>query len=227
VSDRILVIGDGKMGRLVSQLVGERGCELVGMLGPVEMRDPLTRGMADVAIEFTQADAALHNIRACAAIGLPVVSGTTGWDADLDGVGAEVKQAGGALLHAANFSLGVHVFRSIIEAAARHASAAGFSGHIIETHHDRKLDAPSGTAKMLARVAHKAGARDVPITSVRVGHVPGTHEIVYDAPFEQIRLVHEARDRRVFADGALSAARWLIGKRGVFTFDDFVVSLGP
>lgn len=225
MSDRILVIGDGRMGRMVSQLVVERCCELVGMLGPKEMREPLIPGMADVAIEFTQPDAAPHTIRACAAAGIPVVSGTTGWDAELESVARDVEQAGGAFLHAPNFSVGVHVFRAMVEAAARHASAAGFAGHIVETHHERKLDAPSGTAKMLARVARKAGARDVPITSVRVGHVPGTHEIVYDGPFEQIRLVHEARDRRVFADGALAAARWLIGKRGVFTFDQFVSSL--
>jgi 4-hydroxy-tetrahydrodipicolinate reductase len=153
------------------------------------------------------------------------VSGTTGWDADLDGVVAEVKQGNAAFLHAPNFSLGVNMFRRLIEAAAQLAPGAGFAAHLVETHHDRKLDAPSGTAKMLARAAMKAGARDLPITSVRVGSVPGTHELILDAPFEQIRLVHEARDRRVFADGALAAARWLIGKRGVFTFDDFVATL--
>ena len=98
--------------------------------------------------------------------------------------------------------------------------APGFDAHITETHHAAKKDAPSGTAAGLERLAATEWGRAIPITSIRTGSVPGTHEIVFDAPFEQIRLTHEARDRRVFADGALLAARWLIGRRGVFTMRD-------
>jgi len=225
VTARVLVIGDGKMGRAVSQVAVERGCVLVGMFGPHEMSRGVPRGLADVAIEFTQPEAAAANVRACIAAKVPVVSGTTGWDAELDAVREEVTKAGGALLHAPNFSLGVHVFRRLVEAAAKITAKAPFAAHLVETHHAAKLDAPSGTARLLANAAQSAGLGDLPITSIRVGHVPGTHELVLDAPFEQIRLVHEARDRHVFADGAVAAARWLIGKRGVFTFEDYVASL--
>jgi 4-hydroxy-tetrahydrodipicolinate reductase len=103
-------------------------------------------------------------------------------------------------------------------APARH----GFAAHLLETHHAAKKDAPSGTAAMLARVYADAGADPLPTSSVRVGHVPGRHEIIFDGPFEQLRLVHDARDRRVFADGAVVAAEWLArgGRRGVFTLRD-------
>ena len=97
---------------------------------------------------------------------------------------------------------------------------------MIETHHSAKKDAPSGTAGALARTAEAAFGRPLAITSVRVGSVPGTHELIFDAPFEQVRLVHEARDRRVFAEGALVAARWLVGRTGVFGMQD-VLSTPP
>ena len=99
---------------------------------------------------------------------------------------------------------------------------AGFDAHLVETHHTEKKDAPSGTGRLLADRAGAAAGRTVPVTSVRVGQVPGTHELVLDAGFEQVRLVHEARDRRVFAAGALAAARWLVGRTGVFTMDDML-----
>jgi 4-hydroxy-tetrahydrodipicolinate reductase len=135
-----------------------------------------------------------------------------------------VKEAEGAMLWAPNFSLGVHLFAQIAAYAARRIAAAdaGFDFHLIDTHHAAKLDAPSGTARLIAaRVAESSG-RELPITSVRTGSVPGTHEIVFDAPFEQIRLEHVARDRRVFAAGALAAARWIVGRHGVFTLDHFL-----
>ena len=218
---RVLVIGDGKMGRAVAQLAAERGCDVVDMYGPAEMESNIPRGIADVAIEFTQPDAAARNVRACIAAGIAVVSGTTGWDADLDAVREEARRANGAMLHAPNFSIGVALFARLVESAAR-LSAGRFDAHLVETHHAAKLDAPSGTAKMLTRLAGSAAGKDVPVTSIRVGSVPGTHELVLDAAFEQIRLIHEARDRRVFADGAVAAAKWLVGKKGVFTFTDFV-----
>jgi 4-hydroxy-tetrahydrodipicolinate reductase len=98
----------------------------------------------------------------------------------------------------------------------------GFDAHIIDTHHAAKQDAPSGTAKSLEENVAAVWGANIPMTSVRVGSVPGTHEFLFDAPFEQIRLVHTARDRRVFAEGALHAARWLIGKTGVFTMQDVI-----
>jgi 4-hydroxy-tetrahydrodipicolinate reductase len=131
------------------------------------------------------------------------------------------------MLSAPNFSVGVAVFdRVVAEAARLFGRLDGFDAHLIETHHAAKKDAPSGTAGALATTASAALGRAIPVTSVRTGHVPGTHEVVFDAPFEQVRLVHEARDRRVFAEGALVAARWIVGRRGVFTMAD-VLSGSP
>lgn len=224
---RLAVIGTGKMGRLVAALAPELGFELVATLGAERTRGGTTRDAlagADVAVEFTVPGAAAGVVRDCAAAGVPVVSGTTGWDAERAIVEAEVGGSAGALLWAPNFAIGVHLFSHVVAEAARQFEKVRheFDVQLIETHHAQKLDAPSGTARLLAHVAEREGGRAVPITSVRTGHVPGTHEIVFDAAFEQVRLVHEARDRRVFAAGALAAARWLVGKRGVFTLDDFL-----
>ena len=221
---RLAVIGEGRMGRLVAALAPEMGFDVVATLGPARTQGGITLdalGGAEVVVEFTVPGAAAAVVCDCAALGVPVVSGTTGWDAERAGVEAVVRSSAGALLWAPNFAIGVHLFAKVVAEAARQfaQAAAGFDAHLIETHHAQKLDAPSGTARLLASVAEQAGGRVVPVTSVRTGHVPGTHEVVFDAPFEQVRLVHEARDRRVFAAGALTAARWLVGKRGVFTLD--------
>lgn len=222
---RLAVIGDGRMGRAVAALAPECGFDVVAAIGetqaaPAGITRELLNG-AEVAIEFTVPAAAAANVRGCVAAGCPVVSGTTGWDAERPLVEQAVKDAEGAMLWAPNFSLGVHLFAQIAAYAARRIAAvdAGFDLHLIDTHHAAKLDAPSGTARLIAaRVAESSG-RELPITSVRTGSVPGTHEIVFDAPFEQIRLEHVARDRRVFAAGALAAARWIVGRHGVFTLD--------
>ncbi len=226
---RLAIVGDGKMGRLLHALALEQGEVVTAFLGRDDvLRAGLTtatlRG-ATVAIEFTEPSAAADNVRACLAAGCAVVCGTTGWDAARIEVEDEVMTSGGALLWAPNFSLGMHIFTALVAQAARRAHAAGgFEAAIIETHHAAKLDAPSGTARLLSRVAEQASGEPVPITSVRVGAVPGTHELVIDGAFEQVRLVHEARDRRVFALGALAAARWLAGRRGVFTLDDMLAA---
>jgi 4-hydroxy-tetrahydrodipicolinate reductase len=133
-----------------------------------------------------------------------------------------VRAAGGRLLWAANFSLGVNVLLELARAAGGLLRGHGLDVHLVETHHAAKKDAPSGTALAIARAAGPALGREIPITSVRTGHVPGTHELTFDGPFEQLRLVHEARDRRVFAEGALAAAAWLAARRepGVYTMQD-------
>ena len=221
----VALIGMGRMGRALAALAPERGFHVVAELDPARAdfagitRDTL-RG-AQVAIEFTTPDAAPGNARACAASGCPVVVGTTGWYDQLPAISQEIERAGGGMLTAPNFSVGVAVFdRVVAEAARLFGRLEGFDAHLIETHHGAKRDAPSGTAGALAKSVSAALGRTIPVTSIRTGHVPGTHEIVFDAPFEQVRLVHEARDRRVFAEGALVAARWLVGRRGVFTLAD-------
>lgn len=225
---KLALIGDGKMARAIAPLAVERGHAISATLGERDnvngmgiSREKL--GDPDIAIEFTEPAAAAANVLACARAGLPVVVGTTGWYDQLDSVTAEVRGLGGAMFWAPNFSVGVAVLAAAIEAATTALRGVpGFDLHLVETHHSAKKDRPSGTAASLARIAERGLGRDVPITSVRTGHVPGTHELVIDAPFEQLRLVHEARDRRVFADGAISAAEWLLGRTGVFTMSDML-----
>jgi 4-hydroxy-tetrahydrodipicolinate reductase len=223
---RLAVIGLGRMGRAVDQLAAERGFDVVARVDAAHNRDgggitSESLAGADVVVEFTRPEAAVLNIHATLAAGCPIVVGTTGWYAALPGVIDEVARVNGALLWAPNFAIGVTIFEQLIEHAARLAAVApGFDAHILETHHAAKKDAPSGTALKLVQAARRGSGRDVPVTSVRTGSVPGTHELLLDAPFEQIRLEHVARDRRVFAEGALLAARWLVGRRGVFQMRD-------
>ncbi len=227
---RIAIVGDGKMGQAISQLATERGWQVVAMLGARESRggagiDAKTLGGADAAVEFTEPDAAVANITACLRAGVPVVAGTTGWYDALPEVTRVADETGTALLWAPNFSLGVNVFIEL----ARYAGTLmrglrDFDAHILETHHTKKKDAPSGTAIAIGRAAGEGLDRAVPITSVRTGSVPGTHELLFDGAFEQLAITHITRDRRVFAEGALEAAGWVIGKKGVFTMRD-VLSL--
>jgi len=228
MTDKLAIIGMGKMGHAIAELAPTRGWDVVARLDEAECKAGITRKLlagADVAVEFTTPTASPANIRAVVTASCPVVVGTTGWADQLDAIRTMVREKNGALLAASNFSLGVNIFEQIVaNAAALLAQAPGFDAHLIETHHSAKKDAPSGTALTLARAAKTGWGRDIPITSVRTGSVPGTHELIFDAPFEQVRLEHVARDRRVFAEGALVAARWLIGKRGVFGMRDVLAT---
>lgn len=227
----IAVIGDGKMGRTVAQMVQERGWHLTAMLGAGHNRngEGITRralGDPDVAIEFTEPASVVPNIMACIHEGVPVVIGTTGWYEALPMITETANEEGASLLWAPNFSVGVTLFVELAREAARIMSHSDFSAAMVETHHSAKKDAPSGTALAIARAMEGELGKPLPVTSVRTGSVPGTHELIFDAPFEQISLRHEARDRRVFADGALRAAQWLKGKKGVFTMRD-VLGFSP
>jgi 4-hydroxy-tetrahydrodipicolinate reductase len=222
---RLAIIGLGKMGRAIEQLAPDRGFEVVARIDPAGGEagkvTSATLNHADVAVEFSTPPSAVGNAIAAIEAGCPIVVGTTGWydkRPDVEHVALEHR---GALLVAPNFSVGVAAFAQVVKAAARALKAApGFDAHIMETHHSAKKDAPSGTAANLQKIASAEWGRSIPITSIRVGAVPGTHELLFDGAFEQIRITHEARDRRAFADGALLAAKWLIGKRGVFTMSD-------
>lgn len=226
---RLAVVGNGKMGHAIAALARDHGFEVVAMLGASDVAPRgVTPGLlagADVAVEFSVPAAAPGNIRQCAAAGCGVVSGTTGWDGERAQVEAAVRAAGGALLWSPNFALGVHILSRIVsEAGRRFRAAPSFDAHLVETHHAAKRDAPSGTAKRLADLAARGLGRDVPITSIRTGQVPGTHTLLFDGPFEQVRLEHVARDRRVFAIGALVAAGWLAGQpAGIYTLDDVLL----
>lgn len=221
----IAVIGDGKMGRTIAQMVQERGWHLTAMLDAEHNQGGagITRralGDPDVAIEFTEPSSAVSNIMACIHEGVPVVVGTTGWYSALPVITEAANEEGASLLWGANFSIGVNLFVEIARQTARIMSKSDFAAAMVETHHSAKKDAPSGTALAIKRAMEGELGKELPVTSIRTGSVPGTHELLFDAPFEQITLRHEARDRRVFADGALRAAAWLKGKKGVFTMRD-------
>jgi 4-hydroxy-tetrahydrodipicolinate reductase len=230
MTKKLAIVGMGKMGRAIDELAASRGWNVVARLDASDVEGGITSAAlngADVAVEFSVPEGAPDNIRAIVAAGCPVVVGTTGWGKHADAIQREVQSKNGALLVAANFSLGVNIFEQVVEVAARLLGrASAFDAHLVETHHNAKKDAPSGTAATLNKIASAAWGRgaDIPITSVRVGAVPGTHEFIFDSPFEQIHLEHIARDRRVFAEGALVAAEWLIGKHGVFTMRDVLNS---
>lgn len=218
---RLAIIGPGKMGSAVADLARASGVDVVAILGPGVPIAAESLQHADVAVEFTEPNAAVANIRACVLAGCPVVAGTTGWYHELPAITALVAENDGAVLWASNFSLGVHALTQLIRRAGEiFARMPEFDAALVETHHVAKKDAPSGTARVLQNEFAIGWGADVPITSVRVGSVPGTHTLVLDGKFEQIVISHEARDRRVFAEGALIGARWLIGRRGVFTLDD-------
>jgi 4-hydroxy-tetrahydrodipicolinate reductase len=230
MTTRLAIVGMGKMGRAIEQLAPERGCEVVARLDLPDTRKGITVGMlngAQVAIEFTTPGSAAGNIRELIEAHVPAVVGTTGWYDGLPDISRFVKEKHGALLTATNFSLGVNAFEAILaRAAAILAQSGGFDAHMIELHHSAKKDAPSGTAQTLEKAAAVEWGKRIPITSIRTGSIPGTHEVVFDAPFETIRLAHVARDRRVFAEGAIVAAKWLVGKQGVFTMKDVIQSKG-
>ncbi|MCU0619113.1 MAG: hypothetical protein MUF40_04315 [Gemmatimonadaceae bacterium] len=220
---RLVLIGPGRLGREIVALAAQRDCEVVRVLGRDDAVTPEALAGADVAIDTSLAEAVPAHLRAALAARVPLVIGATGWQAHESELRALAADAGGAVLAAPNFSIGVALFATLVrDAAARLVPRVGFDAHLVETHHSAKRDAPSGTAIHLARIAAEARGAELPVTSVRVGSVPGTHALVFDAPFEQVTLVHEARDRRVFADGALLAARWLPGRIGWFTMEDVV-----
>lgn len=226
---RIAIVGMGRMGHAVQQLADERHWPVAACIGHDSAAD-LENSLedTDVAIDFTTADAVADNVRTCLRAGVPIVVGTTGWLVEREQLEDEVRDAGGAMFWAPNFSLGVNVFWRVAErAAALIATVPGFEAAILESHHSAKKDAPSGTAIELERRVSSAIGHSVPVSSIRVGHIPGTHELILDGQFEQLRVEHIARDRRVFAEGALLAANWLVeavrdGRSGTFTMDDLL-----
>ncbi|HUC43933.1 MAG TPA: dihydrodipicolinate reductase C-terminal domain-containing protein [Candidatus Sulfotelmatobacter sp.] len=226
---KIALVGYGRMGHAIEAAARTRGHEVAlvvdkaarGARGARSLGSARLSGV-DVAFEFTEGEAALENVLALLARGVPVVSGTTGWNPDDPLLAAALRRHRGAFLHAPNFSVGVAAFfRAAGLAAAVLRSAGGYDAWIVESHHAGKRDAPSGTAKRLATI----GGGNVPVASVRAGHDPGRHTIGFDGPHDVLTLTHQARSREAFASGAVAAGEWLRGRRGRFGFDDVVDDL--
>jgi 4-hydroxy-tetrahydrodipicolinate reductase len=245
---RAVIVGYGSMGREVERVLGERGHSVAARVdaaaGRGDLREltPEIASKADIAIEFSTADAVTLNARRYAGTGLSAIVGTTGWQAKLD----EVKEivAGSAIgyLYGSNFSIGAHLFLALVGRAA----------HLLETlpeydilswevHHRRKKDSPSGTALAMAKAITSVSSRkkrvvterldrpiaadELHVASVRGGEVPGIHTVLLDSLFDSVEITHSARSRGGFALGAVRAAEWLAGRRGMFTVDDFINEL--
>jgi 4-hydroxy-tetrahydrodipicolinate reductase len=228
---RLALIGYGAMGKLVENLAGAAGDE-IGLkvdsgdasLDAAQLAVSL-RGH-DAAIDFSVGPAVLRNIGACAQAGVPLVEGTTGWQEKVADARRLVEDHKGALVYGANFSIGVHVFYRIVSQAARlMASLDQYQAFMQEEHHARKRDAPSGTALKLKELMSEHVKTEIPITSVRAGHIPGTHRVGFDSAADQIMLTHVARSREGFAAGALLAARWITGRQGVYEFSEVLTEV--
>jgi 4-hydroxy-tetrahydrodipicolinate reductase len=222
---RILILGRGKTGSLVAEVAAARKHH-IRIAGAKENADcaALTADKLtsiDVVIDFTTPHCVMANIEACVKAGKNMVVGTTGWYAELDGVRHLVEQHGTGFVYAANFSVGVNLFFDVARAAAT-ALQHDYTGQIFERHHVHKKDAPSGTAIALQRVIREAGGQseDLEITSFREGEVVGLHEVVFESPSDRIYLCHDAKSRRGFAEGAVRAAEWLLGKKAFYDFKD-------
>jgi 4-hydroxy-tetrahydrodipicolinate reductase len=226
---KIAIIGSGKMGKAVAALAKSRGHSIHTVINRVEnaagraLTAERLKG-ADVAIEFTRPDAVVQNLERLIELGVPTVTGTTGWSEALPRITGLVELRKGALLHAANFSVGMHLFlRAARELARCFRGRPEFAVSIVEQHHAAKVDAPSGTALLLQRqLWSDEPSRRFPITSVRAGTTPGTHTLTYEGPHETVTMSHVAKSREVFAAGALAAAEWLPGRTGVFTFEEML-----
>ena len=221
----LLVLGRGKTGALVAEVAQERGHNVRALASAENAHAAALTADAlkdiDVVIDFTTPAAVLENVAASLRHHKNMVVGTTGWPAELPNIRRDVEQAGTGFVHSSNFSIGVNVFFEI----ARAASAAlenGYTARIIERHHAQKKDAPSGTAVTLRSFLHSQSPatpeEKIEIASIREGEAVGQHVILLDSPNDTLMLVHDAKSRRGFAQGAVLAAEWVKGKRGFFEF---------
>ncbi|MGA2434835.1 MAG: dihydrodipicolinate reductase C-terminal domain-containing protein [Bryobacteraceae bacterium] len=224
---KLAIVGYGKMGRLVEQFAPEydfKAALKLDEFNNVNFRAIVPENFAGirVAIEFSTPETAVENIERIAALGVHMVVGTTGWLAQLDRVKSIVEKRNIGLVWSPNFSIGVNVFNRVVAEAARLLAAeAEYGAWAWEIHHDAKKDAPSGTLLKLVEEMKRAGyARPVDVGSNRAGRHPGTHEIGFDSAADTITLRHTARSREGFARGALKAARWIAGRKGIFEFSD-------
>jgi 4-hydroxy-tetrahydrodipicolinate reductase len=224
---KIVLVGHGKMGKLVAELAPQYSCEVVGVIDPQSRShgggaDAASWEGVDVAVDFSTAEAVEANAVALARRGINLVIGTTGWQKSEAAIRRAVTDANIGAVAAPNFSTGVVLFEAIAaHAATLFAPQTAFGAYVHEAHHAAKKDAPSGTALLLKRSMEQAGfERAIDVSSTRAGFIPGTHTIGFDGPAETITLTHSARDRTAFARGALQAAHWIRGKSGWYSMKD-------
>lgn len=222
---RVGLIGYGAMGQLVAAEARKAGDEVGVVITSKDLDADLVERLRghDVAIDFSVGDAVLRNIEACATARVPLVEGTTGWKQHEEQAKQIVDEHSGALVYGANFSIGVNLFYRIAkQASALFAAVEGYSPFIEEAHHNRKRDAPSGTALKLRDLMSEHLGPEIPTSSTRAGHIPGTHRVGFDSEADQVLLTHTARSRQGFASGAVMAAHWIVGRTGVFEFGEVI-----
>jgi len=221
---KIALLGYGKMGKAIAELAEATGDEVVLRIGSGNRGELTLESLqaADVAIEVSRPETAFDHITLCLEAGVPVVCGTTGWLDRLEEAVALCAYKEGALLYASNFSIGVNLFFALNKRLAELMERQPqYDPAILEIHHTQKLDAPSGTAISLAQdIVERLPDKEPPITSIREGQAPGTHEVVYRSDIDTISIRHEAHSREGFARGALLAAHWIVGKKGFFSMSD-------
>jgi len=223
---KIALIGHGAMGQLVAKLATERNHEVVLTLDAPDAARPAEDisgelSQCEVAIDFSIAAAVPRNIELCMLSETPLVEGTTGWRINHNELNRTVEESDGALIYGANFSVGAQLFFRIAGRAAElFQNLQSYDVFIEEAHHKRKADAPSGTAIKLGDIVANHLGREVPISSTRAGHIPGTHRVGFDSRADHITLEHVARSREGFAEGALMAAQWIVGRKGLYEFSE-------
>lgn len=244
---KIALAGYGKMGREVESIARSRGHEITGiydeysgykLLSP----EALKKEPADVIIDFTQPDAVVTNVRVASKAGIPIVIGTTGWDKERAKIMKMVEEGGIACVSASNFSIGVNLFFKIVHEASRLLNTADYDVYINEAHHRMKKDFPSGTAlriseEILSAFTTKTWVQSVlkqgeapsrealVISSVRSGNITGEHTVGFESEEDSIEITHSAKSRRGFALGAVRAAEWTIGKKGMFRFEEHLAEI--
>ncbi|MEZ5346355.1 MAG: dihydrodipicolinate reductase C-terminal domain-containing protein [Pyrinomonadaceae bacterium] len=223
---KIALIGYGAMGKLIESLAKNKGHEIVAVID--EADSDLSAGElaerlkdSDAVIDFSLAGAVKKNLEACCLAGVPLVEGTTGWNDDLEFVKRFVDENDGSFVYGANFSVGVNLFYRVVDHAAELFSKfEDYEVFLEEQHHSRKIDAPSGTALKLKDIVSEHIEEDFSVSATRAGNIPGTHRVGFDGSADQILLQHIARSREGFASGAIVAAEWIVGKKGLWEFTD-------
>lgn len=219
---KIALIGYGKMGRIIAGLAQEKGDQIVVRIDENNSENLAEQlKSADVAIDFSNAEAVRINVEACLEANIPLVEGTTGWNAQKEEIKNLIETKNGAFVFGANFSVGVNLFYRIADFASELFSKFDdYEAFIEEQHHSKKLDAPSGTALKLKEIVEKNIKKDFSVSATRAGRIPGTHRVGFDGTADQILLEHFARSREGFASGAILAAHWIVGRKGFFEFTD-------
>lgn len=223
---KIALIGFGAMGKIIKTLAVNKNHEIAVIIDESDAdlsAEALAEKLkgADAAIDFSVAEAVERNVRACLSARVPLVQGTTGWNAQQDEIKSLVEEANGAFVFGANFSVGVNLFYRIADFAAElFAKFDDYETFIEERHHSRKKDAPSGTALKLKEIVAKHIAKDFSVAATRAGNIPGTHIVGFDGNADTIELTHTARSREGFASGSILAAEWVVGKKGFYEFTE-------